>query len=41
MPVRLQTDRFLFLLSFFRDGVTKLNLHEPLIIYMPDFVLIL
>lgn len=41
MPVQLQTDRLLFLLSFLRDGVTKLNLHEPHIICMPDFVMTL
>lgn len=40
MPIQLQTDCLLFLLSFLRDGVTKQNPREH-IICMTDFVLTL
>ena len=41
MPIQLQTAPLLILLSFLRDGVSKLNSHEPHVVCMPDSVLTL
>jgi len=41
VPIQVQTAPLLILLSFLRDGVSKLNSQEPHVICMPDFALTL